>query len=165
MSCSAGPKSYSTHVWGEGRKRCVKCNKLNGLEATPKERFFEFTQQLPTGCILWTSSTRPNGYGVYTLPPHHSLSAHRCAWFFEYGEIPPRNMDLDHLCRIKLCVNVKHLRLVTHLVNIRAKPSVGVCRMGHKLEGKNAMLFSEGKRRCRACYTHWLGHMRIRRIV
>ena len=93
-------------------------------------------------CWLWTAATQTDGYGSF-----RSKLAHRVAWELLIGPPPP---ELDHICRVKLCVNPDHLEPVTHRTNIqrgavwnRNKP---LCHRGHELTKR-----SNGKRRCYTC--------------
>jgi hypothetical protein len=49
-------------------------------------------------------------------------------------------LDLDHLCRVRHCVNPAHLEPVTRAENLRRgignKPSA-LCRAGHVVSGDN----------------------------
>lgn len=69
-----------------------------------------------TPCWIWTGATTvagERGYGYY-----RKRAAHRV--FFEEARGPvPEGMQLDHLCRVRLCVNPDHLEVVTLLENVR----------------------------------------------
>lgn len=45
-------------------------------------------------------------------------TAHRIAWVLERGEIPA-GLVPDHLCRVRNCIRVDHLELVTNAENVR----------------------------------------------
>lgn len=67
------------------------------------------------GCWIWQRYTQPAGYGVRSY--HGKLHlAHRVAWIREHGEIS-QGMEIDHVCRVKSCVNPAHLRMVTRSQN------------------------------------------------
>ncbi len=73
-------------------------------------------------CWLWTGATNGAGYGRMSMPPKRNAYAHR-AWFEQMrGPIPP-GMQLDHLCRNRLCVNPDHLEPVTNAENTRSRAS------------------------------------------
>ena len=70
-------------------------------------------------CWNWTASTM-KGYGQFILPGI-SNSAHRAAWYFEYGYLP-NGLELDHACSNRLCVNPSHLRPVNSSENNHNQP-------------------------------------------
>ena len=78
----------------------------------------------PSGCWLWTAST--NGkYGTFGFG-HHTVYAHRVSYQHYVGPMP-EGYTIDHLCKVKLCVNPEHLEAVTYHENLRrADAWVGV---------------------------------------
>lgn len=70
-----------------------------------------------TGCWIWQGATQRNGYGVLRRKGKN-LRAHRYYYQLEHGPIPP-GMDLDHLCRNRLCCNPAHMEVVTRVENLR----------------------------------------------
>ena len=62
-------------------------------------------------CIVWTAAANSKGYGCFLVDGQSQL-VHRLAWEEVNGPIP-EDMTIDHLCRVRTCVNVKHLELVT----------------------------------------------------
>lgn len=81
--------------------------------------------------------------------------AHEVSWRVHGGEIPP-DYIMDHLCRVTLCLNPKHLEPVTCSVNVLrgARSALKVekthCPAGHAYAGDNRYE-SGGKVFCRAC--------------
>jgi hypothetical protein len=65
-----------------------------------------------TGCWLWGGKLNRNGYGQAGGGP----MAHREAWKKVNGPVP-EGMVLDHVCRMRCCVNPDHLRVVTKREN------------------------------------------------
>lgn len=81
----------------------------------------------PSGCWLWTGSCLPTGYGQVGCRvggKTYVSSAHRVAYRFVVGPIPA-GLQLDHLCRVRRCVNPAHLEPVTPRENVRRSPIVG----------------------------------------
>lgn len=108
-------------------------------------------------CWEWAASTNACGYGRVWWEGANRL-AHRVVYELIRGPIPP-GLTLDHLCRVRHCVNPAHLEPVTGSENTRRGnvPSVvaartGLCVAGrHPLSGENVGFQSGGKRYCRAC--------------
>lgn len=103
------------------------------------------------GCWLWTGKIGHNGYGKSS-----ARLAHRVSWELQRGPIPA-GLVIDHLCRVRHCVNPDHLEPVTIQENIRrgiGQSAVNTrkthCIRGHALEGEN-LLIKAGKRQCRDC--------------
>jgi len=70
------------------------------------------------------------GFGVHThgyasaTRHKRSYSAHRVVYVYLRGEIP-EGLQLDHLCRVKHCVNPDHLEPVTAQVNVLRSDNAG----------------------------------------
>lgn len=71
-------------------------------------------------CWRWTAAKNTPGYGQIRRgrASEPLLFAHRVAWELFNGPIPA-GMEIDHLCRVKHCVNPAHLEPVTHSENNR----------------------------------------------
>jgi hypothetical protein len=79
---------------------------------------------LDNGCMVWTGSKKPvnkgrSFYGQCWFGGK-AWSTHKFFWDQAKGKVPD-NLELDHICRNSLCVNVEHLRAVTHSENCRNK--------------------------------------------
>jgi hypothetical protein len=88
---------------------CNRCNPRDGA------RRMRASQRLPDpvprpDCVLWTGPVFGKGYGRGPSPLRQL--AHRMAWEKERGPIPA-GMQVDHVCRVKLCVNVEHMQLLS----------------------------------------------------
>jgi len=101
-------------------------------------------------CWLWLGATR-NGYGVISLGGQGDGMGyvHRVAWELLVGEIP-EGLTIDHLCRVKRCVNPDHLETVTLAENVSRRQARHVCRRGHRDWYIHA---KTGYRQCRPCNT------------
>lgn len=119
-------------------------------------RFWSKVDRTDT-CWLWTASTDRSGYGQFRVAGKTVL-AHRFAYEAEAGPIPD-GLQLDHLCRVRHCVNPAHLEAVTPAVNnLRAPGCISninrlktECPAGHPLSGTNLYVFPDGRRTCRIC--------------
>ena len=120
-----------------------------------QERFWAKVNKTDS-CWLWTAGTNGKGYGFFTIAGIGTRRAHRLAYEWLVGPIP-EGYELDHLCRVTLCVNPAHLEPVTHLENMRRGFGVNRvnrlkenCPRGHPYEGENLRM-DHGRRRCRKC--------------
>ncbi len=72
------------------------------------------------GCWLWTSTLNVHGYGQLSrLMPDgkwRMKRAHRISYEIHIGPIPD-GLQLDHLCRVRNCINPSHLEPVTNREN------------------------------------------------
>lgn len=124
---------------------------LPKLNITLEERIYERVSMVPfVGCWLWLLKLHENGYGQLKVGgigrPAHVVS-------FECFRGPiPEGLELDHLCRVRCCVNPWHLEPVTHLENMRRgiKRTRTHCPHGHEYSSENTY-FHDGRRRCRLC--------------
>jgi hypothetical protein len=113
-----------------------------------------------TGCWLWTGCKSPEGYANY-----YNVKVHRLTFTAANGPIPT-GLHIDHLCRVRHCVNPAHLEAVTCRENLRRGEGFqGVnvrkthCTRGHALAGSNLRIrvgvapngATYESRICRAC--------------
>lgn len=70
-----------------------------------------------TKCLVWqASSNRGSGYGQVRWK-QRVVSSHRLAYEAFVGEIPESSV-VHHTCANKICINPKHLQLVTPQENL-----------------------------------------------
>ena len=93
---------------------------MNYVIGSVEKRFWAKVEKKgPDECWLWTASTR-EGYGclgTYRQGRKFIDGAHRISYEIHVGPIP-ENKLVDHRCRVRLCVNPKHLQLATRKENI-----------------------------------------------
>jgi len=89
------------------------------MRGTPAQRFFaKVDVPDPAGCWLWNAAVdRATGYGRFSDKPGRMGYAHRFAYEHFVGPIPT-GYDIDHLCRVRHCVNPRHLEAVTRRENL-----------------------------------------------
>ncbi len=64
------------------------------------------------GCWIWQLARNNKGYGLKWDPDRRRLMvAHRLYYERAYGPIPA-GLQIDHLCRVRACVNPAHLEAV-----------------------------------------------------
>lgn len=135
------------------------------LCGTPKERFWpkvnkhgpipDYRPELGP-CWVWTAAMATGGYGAFGVG-RRKVYAHRFAYELLVGPIP-EGLEIDHLCRVRACVNPTHLEAVTHRENdIRGFGASGIharkthCFRGHPFDENNTYKRANGKRVCRTC--------------
>ncbi len=108
-------------------------------------------------CWLWTVCLSEKGYGLLIVKLDGSWKcrkAHRIAWAMRYGEIP-MGLELDHLCRVRHCVNPDHLEPVDTKTNVLRGVGISAgnakktfCAKGHSDWEPDGRF---NWRRCRSC--------------
>jgi hypothetical protein len=120
-----------------------------------KDRFWHKVLKTET-CWLWTNKWRDkDGYAhCYYWGTNHL--AHRIAYTLTKGPIP-KGLQIDHLCRVRDCVNPDHLEVVTNRENSlrgigptsqNAKKTH--CIRGHEFKSGTYRIY-KGSRICREC--------------
>ena len=93
--------------------------------------------------------------------PNRSQLAHRFVYTALVQSIAA-DLQIDHLCRVRCCVNPDHLELVTLLENVRRGDGgrnhgdKTHCPQGHEYAGENLKLV-DGRRRCLSARTLKVG--------
>ena len=155
--------------------RCVKPTSQKGRSMSIQSTGDSDGNQLPAfivdsrGCWIWTRGTR-KGYAVRRDGTNKSAGVHRLNWEAFNGPVPD-GLVMDHLCRVKCCVNPDHLEAVTTKENklrgfgvpaMNARKSH--CKHGHLLAGDNleSRRHPNGSihRTCISCHRNWWRRVR-----
>jgi len=127
---------------------------------SPERLWSRVDRSDPESCWLWPGATS-DGYGQIGIGQGERVYVHRLAYELLVGPIP-QGLQLDHLCRVRHCVNPAHLEPVTGWENNRRSSSPTAvnarkthCRFGHEFTPENTYVFSTGSRRCRTCRLRW----------
>lgn len=84
------------------------------------ERFWaRFKEDKKTGCLEWTYSKNPKGYGQYMIGgrgQQRRFYTHRLSWMLTFGKIP-KGFIVCHKCDNPSCGNPSHLFLGTYKDN------------------------------------------------
>lgn len=107
-------------------------------------------------CWLWTAWIERTGYGRFWLDGWNQI-AHRVAYELYVGPIP-EGLEIDHLCRVRRCVNPDHLEPVTTRENVRRmiphrtsyQSLRDACPNGHPYDEDNTIVTATG-RQCLMC--------------
>ena len=150
---------------------CVACVREDNIRRNPPHPVVPLASSIETmlgnampipesGCWAWLGGMLSCGYGYLKIDGKNRL-AHRIAYELAIGPIPD-GLQIDHLCRVRSCINPNHLEPVTQQVNIRrgdAGKATGArnrakthCLNGHPFSGANLYIKKSGARGCRACH-------------
>lgn len=109
-----------------------------------------------SGCWLWLGQISNKGYALFNRGIG-KRNAHRFAYETTIAPVA-RPLVLDHLCRIRCCVNPAHLEPVTNRENIlrgvgpSAKGALAThCPVGHPYDATNTKFNRYGERGCHQC--------------
>lgn len=126
-----------------------------GVSIPLEQRFWAKVNKTKT-CWLWTA-TKCSGYGNIWVNGKN-VPAHRVSLFLLNIDIP-KGMVVDHICRIRACVNPDHLRIVDMKTNALENSVSPVAINNKRITCKNGHLFDRinkcnGRlyRSCRACH-------------
>lgn len=119
-----------------------------------------------TECWRWTEGLTPQGYARFSWKRTDGVlfsAGHRVV-MAALGFPLPRGMVIDHLCRVRECINPDHLEVVTSRENVMRSPitlatinsSKTHCPQGHAYDDKNTTVVRHTTRSaigrvCRAC--------------
>lgn len=100
------------------------------------------------GCEVWAGRRDRDGYGR-----HKGKLAHREVWEAAYGPIPP-GKEIEHICRRRACVALKHMILFTRSEQERSKMwrrrAKRECPNGCDMS-RTGMVTKWGGKLCRKC--------------
>lgn len=135
------------------------------------DRFLKRIEPLTeSGCWIWMGANKGGrtGYGVFRTSEGRLEYAHRFSYQTLKGEIPA-GLQIDHLCRVRLCVNPDHLECVTRKENILRGMApcakfarMTHCKRGHEMSEANT-LREYSHRRCLTCRLEYEYQRNLRR--
>ena len=104
------------------------------------------------GCTVWTGLISRQGYARFSIG-NTDFRAHKLAYEWVHGSVAD-GLVIDHLCRVRHCVNVAHLEAVSHAENMRrgAWARKTHCPQGHEYTPENTYVAKTGWRSCRECH-------------
>ena len=124
------------------------------------QKRIDFTSS-PNGCWLWVGVKTHDGYPYWGTTGNKTVYAHRFIYEQEIGPIQ-KNLTLDHLCRVRHCVNPAHMDPCTIHENIARgdygwRKRLTYCKNGHEFTPENIYFAhnggrnGKGRRQCREC--------------
>lgn len=140
-------------------QRWQRHGSLEDPRRSTDENFWAHVAKEPSGCWIWTGAKSWNGYGQFRTAKDKLHYAHRYSYETLVDPIA-EGLQLDHLCRIRACVNPDHLEPVTQAENIARSDlragraawleTVTHCPQGHPYGEANTRI-NKGSRSCREC--------------
>jgi hypothetical protein len=125
-------------------------------------------------CRLW-SGALVRGYGGITLQlgggRQRLAKAHIVAFELEFGSVPDGE-ELSHLCEVRACIRLDHLKPTTHQQNMlygdsafARNAALEECGRGHPFTPGNTYRppARPGSRHCRTCVRDAVARYRARR--
>ncbi len=120
-------------------------------------RFLVKVEFAETGCWLWRAGCNIHGYGKFRVG-RRTVGAHLVSYHIFVGPLPTGDVELDHTCRVRRCVNPFHVEPVTAQENVLRGAGLAAknakkthCPVGHQLSGENLYVRRDGARGCREC--------------
>lgn len=115
---------------GQRTELATRTDRRRGLVAGQPRRFVTGHKSHPLGpvpfelvdtgfsspCWLWLRSKNSEGYALRRGKQYTTTLVHRQHYEFFRGPVPD-GLDLDHLCRVRHCVNPEHVEPVTRATN------------------------------------------------
>lgn len=103
-----------------------------------------------SGCWIYLGAQSRDGYGRLRVGGSR-VFVHRFVWELLRGPVV-NDLQLDHLCRVRLCCNPLHLEPVTLQENRRRQAlAIISCVHGHAYTQGNTYIKPNGSRTCRTC--------------
>lgn len=137
----------------------TKAGRGESLNRNLEDMWINASPEPNSGCWLWCGKVSKSGYGdVWVGDRLHR--AHRVSYEIVNGPVPV-GFELDHLCRVRCCINPAHIEPVTRRENTLrgVGPAMSSfrqlskthCRSGHPYSGDNLRILYDGRRGCRIC--------------
>lgn len=157
LFCSRACTAINQHENREYPKQDLLTRMMSSIKVDPE-----------TGCWIWQKGLHKAGYAKVKIRDRairQDLGGHVVLYELMRGKVP-EGLELDHLCRVRACVNPYHMEAVTHRVNMLRSPICPAainarrthCVNGHEFTQENTYLralrsSTVGAKRGRMCIT------------
>jgi hypothetical protein len=118
-------------------------------------RFYENVKFTPD-CWVFKYET------FYLNERHNHYRPHRFSYEIYKGKIP-KSFYVKRTCKTKRCVRPDHIKLWPYKNIFGDNSKKTHCPYGHKYEGSNLYLGTQGERRCRTCNRESQNRFRLRK--
>lgn len=108
--CGCGQLCRNLFVSGHNKSRL-------GYRKTPGPDHIEEDRGYKTPCWIWQHAKSKAGYGMKSVN-NKRFFVHKLNYESHIGAVP-EGKELDHLCRVRQCVNPHHLEPVSHIENMQ----------------------------------------------
>jgi hypothetical protein len=120
--CGCGEKTplakNTDRRWGTVKGQPVRFVRGHARRKSPVE-YVEEDRGFTSPCWIWQRARDSKGY-CKPYPPELKTTQHARRRYYERVRGPvPTGLVLDHLCRVRLCVNPWHLEAVPRAINAR----------------------------------------------
>ncbi|WP_052685176.1 HNH endonuclease signature motif containing protein [Lentzea aerocolonigenes] len=90
-------------------------------------------------CHIYLGGMNGSAYAQLPKPLHGTRLAHIAVWRENFGPLVPE-LQIDHRCRVRICVRVEHLEAVTAAENVRRRVVAGARRKRQAVHAGRLMI-------------------------
>ncbi len=112
------------------------------------------------GCWVWDGHVNDSGYAIVWIDKV-KLRAHRIAYILVNGPVA-EDLDIDHGCENRRCINPAHLEAVTHQLELAFGKKGTECAKGH---GPLSLRPADGWLYCKVCNNAYQRKMNARKAL